>query len=47
VDDFVHFAKGLAQFGVEVVFDAVVATKWWNRYRPPNLLPIMAHLLPS
>jgi hypothetical protein len=27
VDDFVHFAKGLAQFGVEVVFDAVVATK--------------------
>jgi hypothetical protein len=45
--DTVDLAQRLAEFGVEVVLDAVVRPGWDGAYLASSLEPMMAHLLPS
>jgi len=45
-DELVESADGLAQFGVEVVLDAVVSPGWEWEYLPGSFWEMTDHLLP-
>lgn len=46
-DNFVYFLQSLPEFGVEVIFDAVIGPECVGVYLDSNLEPMIAHLLPS
>jgi hypothetical protein len=45
-DEFVQSTDGFAQFGVEMVFDAVVGPRWGEQYLPGSFWEMADHLFP-